>query len=90
MANTGDAYELPQYTPGVSMKDGTTPAVVVPPALNIGSANAQILHGAFANPNGNVTPNNTSDAADYYQDSVPLNRWSWDVPSQAWKAYITP
>lgn len=50
-----------------------------------GGATPQVIAGAFANPNGNVTPATPTLGAIYYQDSAPVvNQWQWSVASQNW------
>lgn len=45
----------------------------------------QIVYGAFDDPNGNVTPPNTSKAAIYYKDqSNPVIVYIWSESGQVW------
>lgn len=48
--------------------------------------------GAFADPNGNVTPDDTDSGAWYYQtpSTDPFNVWYWDVATQAWIQFSSP
>lgn len=43
-----------------------------------------VLTGAFADPNGNLTPTDTTAAAWYYQDGEVLVWWQWSVDDQVW------
>jgi hypothetical protein len=43
-----------------------------------------VLTGAFADPNGNVTPADPTLAAWYYQDGQALVWWQWSVADQVW------
>lgn len=43
-----------------------------------------VLTGAFADPNGNVTPSDTTTGAWYYQDGETLVWWQWSVAAQVW------
>ena len=58
------------------------------PTFHLGSAQ-QTYSDSFSDPNGNVAPENLALAADYYQDTVPTNRWSWSVDEQVWLQYIS-
>lgn len=42
--------------------------------------------GAYADPNGYITPEITDSGNFYYQDPAvqPLNWWLWSVSTQAW------
>jgi hypothetical protein len=44
----------------------------------------QVYTDAFANPNGNVTPADTGDAALYYDDTAAPSFWVWSVTGQSW------
>ena len=91
MSDIGQPFYPKPYNPGQSMVNGVTPAVQVPASANIPSSGSQsAFNGAFANPNGNVTPTDATKAAIYIQDSVPLNQWVWDVPSQTWLQTMQP
>lgn len=48
--------------------------------------------GVFADPNGNVTPDDTSKGAYYYQDPAlsQFNWWLWSVSAQAWIQVSAP
>jgi hypothetical protein len=48
------------------------------------ASSGSVITGAFADPNGNVTPSDPSLAAWYYQEGAVPNWWSWNVTSQAW------
>jgi hypothetical protein len=51
---------------------------------------AQVIRGAFDNPNGNVTPTNAAAGAVYYKDqSTPIVFWLWSVSGQNWIPAIT-
>lgn len=52
-----------------------------------GGAGQQIVTGDFADPNGNVTPADTSAAAQYYQNGVN-NVWNWNTETQTWNQVI--
>lgn len=59
------------------------PTPMLPQTLN--GNPAQALTGSFANPNGNVTPAVTTQAAFYTQDSSnPVNMYAWSVSKQSW------
>lgn len=49
------------------------------------SSAQQSYSGAFTDPNGNVTPDDPTVGATYYQDAnPPLNVWYWSVTDQEW------
>lgn len=53
-----------------------------------GAGITQLYTGAFADPNGNVTPDNLTIANSYYEDIVPpLNVWYWSVANQNWNQH---
>lgn len=43
---------------------------------------------SYDDPNGNVTPNNTTKPAFYYKDGDPSVLFSWSVANQNWVAQI--
>lgn len=49
-----------------------------------GSGAIQVLVGAFANPNGNSTPDDPSKGAIYYQEGSVANVWRWSISGVAW------
>lgn len=49
-----------------------------------GSGAGAVLTGAFADPNGNVTPADPTSAAWYYQDGQALVWWQWSIAGQVW------
>lgn len=55
-----------------------------PDAGSSGSGEGAVLTGAFADPNGNVTPTDPTKAAWYYQEGGTPNWWQWNVTSQLW------
>ncbi len=60
--------------------------------INAGSSAAAsaVVTGAFANPNGNVTPTSLTSAALYYEDSPTPNQWYWSVDDQVWYQNFGP
>lgn len=63
-----------------SATSGTTSTSVV----------TQLYVGQFDDPNGNVTPDDPSLAAEYYKDENLPSIWRWSVTGQMWYATITP
>lgn len=49
-----------------------------------GSSVKQIYTGAWADPNGNVTPDDPTLAAIYYDDVPEPTQWTWSVAGQNW------
>ena len=49
----------------------------------------QVIAGSFADPNGNVTPDNLLIGAEYYQDINLPNIWRWSVTDQMWFSTIS-
>lgn len=53
-----------------------------------GAGITQLYTGAFADPNGNVTPDNLTISNSYCEDIVPpLNVWYWSVANQNWNQH---
>lgn len=48
------------------------------------ASSGSVITGAFADPNGNVTPADPTLAAWYYQDGEVLVWWQWSVDDQVW------
>lgn len=48
------------------------------------ASEGSVITGAFADPNGNVTPSDTTLGAWYYQDGQTLVWWQWSVAAQVW------
>jgi len=48
------------------------------------ASSGSVYTGAFADPNGNVTPADTTLAAWYYQDGSMTVWWQWSVVGQVW------
>lgn len=54
-----------------------------------GSGGSNDKTGAFADPNGNVTPDDPTNPAFYYQESNSANNvWRWSVGGQAWFQFV--
>jgi len=53
------------------------------PSTSSGGEGA-VVTGAFADPNGNLTPTDPTKAAWYYQDGQTLVWWQWSVADQVW------
>lgn len=51
---------------------------------------SQMYVGSFDDPNGNLTPDDTTLAAEYYKDENIPTIWRWSVTDQMWYATITP
>lgn len=51
-----------------------------------------VYTGADADPNGVVTPGDTTKGNLYYQypSTTLYNQWLWDVPSQTWLQSVSP
>jgi hypothetical protein len=49
-----------------------------------GGGSGSTISGAFANPNGNVTPADPTKGALYYQAGGSGTLWEWQVGSQTW------
>ena len=46
---------------------------------------SQLYDGVWPNPNGNITPANQSESAQYFQESItPITVWNWDVINLKW------
>jgi hypothetical protein len=55
-----------------------------------GSGVAQVIPGAFDDPNGHVTPSNPLLGAVYYRDQAsPVVFWGWSVSNVNWFPIIT-
>jgi hypothetical protein len=54
-----------------------------------GGGSTQVITDSFADPNGNVTPDDPTAGALYYEDSDTLQLWRWSVIQQLWIATIT-
>jgi len=48
------------------------------------SGGTQVYQDSFADPNGNVTPDDVNKAALYYPDGASSPMFAWDVDSQTW------
>lgn len=54
-----------------------------------GSGSIQVIADSFADPNGNVTPDDPSMGAVYCQDGADLTVfWRWDVTAQVWRQLL--
>lgn len=54
-----------------------------------GSGGSNDVTGAFANPNGNVTPPDPAKTSFYSQDSSAVNNlWRWSVNDQQWYQFV--
>ncbi len=62
----------------------THPAGPFTPPSSGGGGGGAVITGAFANPNGNVTPADPTKAAWYYQEGATPNWWQWNVTNQNW------
>lgn len=49
-----------------------------------GGGTIQVVTGAFANPNSNVTLDDPTKPGVYYQQGGAPNVWRWDVTDQVW------
>lgn len=50
----------------------------------------QVYTGVWSNPNGNITPANQSDTAQYFQENVtPVVLWDWDEINLVWTLSTT-
>lgn len=55
------------------------------PSPSVVGTNSQIVHGPWANPNGNTFPADKGSASIYYQDnSQPVQEWNWNIANQNW------
>lgn len=55
-----------------------------------GGGTAQVIKGAWDDPNGHTTPANPVAGAIYYRDqAVPIIFWLWSVSGQIWVPAIT-
>lgn len=61
-------------------------------ALNDGAGGVgSMLTGPWADPNGNITPNNVNRAALYQMDDpAVVSQWRWSVDDQVWYENIGP
>lgn len=66
------------------VKGKSTMKPPIPSPSVIGAA-SQIVHGVWANPNGQTVPPDAGSAAIYYQDnSSPVQEWNWNIANQNW------
>lgn len=49
-----------------------------------GGGEGAVLTGAFADPNGNITPSDPTKAAWYYMEGAVPSWWQWNVTDQLW------
>ena len=71
------------YDPDLHHPDPST----LPPSSGEGGGDGspQNYTDTFSDPNGNVTPDDPTLAAVYYEDvNPPLNVWHWSVADQLW------
>lgn len=80
-----DESECYLCLPGVSQADAIELALLnqIATALSGGVTAQQVYQDSFADPNGNLTPDDPTKAALYYPDGSGTT-FQWDVPSQQW------
>jgi hypothetical protein len=78
-----------------SFSSGTTPMttdtqrmleIKILNAITSGAGGGGVLTGAYADPNGNVLPNNLTKPMFYYQCPATdlYSLWKWDIANQVW------